>query len=428
MHHSLAALRQSLEQRGGHLVIRKGRAVEQVVRLAQDVGAAGVFFGRRYEPWAIEEESRVEAALKDLGIEAKRFGGSLLVEPEAVRTAQGTPFKVFTPFYRAAQKAMPALALKPSAGSLVGAEPQVSGIAVEDLGLLPSAPDWSGGLQDTWMPGEEGALAALDRFLSDSIAAYDVDRDRPGVPGTSQLSAHLHFGEISPRVCYVRARQSAEREPENAKGVEAFIRELFWREFCQYLLFHWPEMTSRPFREEFARFPWRRDADALMVWQRGQTGYPLVDAGMRELWYTGWMHNRVRMVAASFLVKHLLVPWQDGERWFWDTLVDADQASNAANWQWVAGCGADAAPYFRIFNPVTQSRKFDPGGDYLRKWLPELAALPDKYIHEPWTAPETLLDEAGVALGRDYPSPIVDHGAGRERALAAFKDFRSDDG
>ena len=254
---------------------------------------------------------------------------------------------------------------------------------------------------------------------------YGALRDLPGVTGTSRLSPHLHFGEISPRQCWHAANTFAEaRGGAVSKGGQDFLRELVWREFSYHLLHHWPTLPERPFRADFERFPWRADDDALRAWEAGRTGYPIVDAGMRELWHTGWMHNRVRMVVASFLVKHLLIPWQAGEAWFWDTLVDADLANNAASWQWVAGCGADAAPYFRIFNPVLQGEKFDGNGAYVRTWVPEIASLPDRYLHKPWDAPQAVLDDAGVRLGETYPAPIVDHKQVRERALAAFQSLK----
>ena len=253
---------------------------------------------------------------------------------------------------------------------------------LEDWGLLPRKPDWAGGLRDVWTPGEVGAMARAETFLADGLAGYAAARDQPGREGTSMLSPHLHFGEISPGYLWHRAHQ----QPKS-RGREVFIRELLWREFCANLLWHNPGLPDTPLRPEFAAMPWRDDKPGLRAWQKGQTGVPMIDAGMRQLWQAGWMHNRVRMIVASFLIKHLMIPWQEGEAWFWDTLVDADLASNAANWQWVAGCGADAAPYFRIFNPVLQGRKFDTAGDYVRRFVPEIAGLDARYIHAPWEAP-----------------------------------------
>jgi deoxyribodipyrimidine photo-lyase len=289
---------------------------------------------------------------------------------------------------------------------------------------LPSKPDWAGGLRDAWQPGEAEARKRLTAFLDGPIGDYAVLRDRPDLAATSRLSPHLHFGEISPAQCWHAA--SIKSGKGEAKGAGTFLRELVWREFSYHLLFHNPDLPDAPFRREFAAFPWARDhGDMLRDWQLGRTGYPIVDAGMRELWTTGWMHNRVRMIAASFLIKNLMIPWQAGEAWFWDTLVDADLANNAASWQWVAGSGADAAPYFRIFNPVTQGLKFDPDGAYVRRWVPELSRLAAPDIHCPWESPATVLAAAGVRLGKTYPHPIVDHRAARLRALEAYEHVKA---
>jgi len=424
LHHSLAGLRSDLRERGGDLILREGTAVDEVVRVAQDAGADVVFFSRRYEPWAVDEEKVLSARLEPIGIRARRFGGTLLLEPESIATAEGNPYKVFTPFYRAALPMVGEAPVKAPPSRMAAREGTVGGLDLDDLGLLPR-PDWAAGLRDAWTPGERGAQEALDRFVDQALQGYREGRDVPGAHGTSRLSPHLAFGELSPRQCIARVRMEIAREPALGGGGEAFVRELMWREFCHHLLFHWSDLPSAPFRASFEAFPWRDSETDLEAWRQGRTGYPLVDAGMRELWHTGWMHNRVRMVAASFLVKHLLIPWQEGERWFWDTLVDADLANNAANWQWVAGCGADAAPYFRIFNPIAQSEKFDPEGAYLRRWLPELAGLPDKHLHRPWAAPADILQQAGVRIGPDYPAPIVEHSVARTRALSAFEEVRA---
>jgi deoxyribodipyrimidine photo-lyase len=295
---------------------------------------------------------------------------------------------------------------------------------LEDWGLLPVRPDWAKAFPHHWTPGEDGAALRLKDFIADGLAHYADERDRPDRDVTSRLSPHLHFGEISPAQAWhgVRAAQF-KAGGKIDKAAEKFLKEVLWREFSYHLLHHWPSLPDKPFRPEFSAFPWARNEGGLKAWQQGLTGYPIVDAGMRELWATGIMHNRVRMIAASFLIKDLLVPWVEGERWFWDTLVDADIGSNAASWQWVAGCGADAAPYFRIFNPILQGEKFDPQGSYVRKWVPELARLPDQFIHKPWEAPRLVLDAAGVAIGTTYPSPIIDHGKARDRALAAFQEI-----
>jgi deoxyribodipyrimidine photo-lyase len=346
------------------------------------------------------------------------------MEPWRIKTRQGEPYKVFTPFWKALRAAMPPdrplAAPEHVRGVMSGPESD----RLDDWGLLPTMPDWAGGLREAWTPGEAGARARLEAFLEEGLDRYADGRDRPDRSGTSRLSPHLHFGEVSPRQAWHGAlgAQASRDLPERQVG--AFLRELGWREFCLHLLHHWPRLPVQAWRSDFAAFAWAEDRAGLSAWQAGRTGYPIVDAGMRELWRTGWMHNRVRMVAASFLVKHLLIPWQDGEAWFWDTLVDADLASNAANWQWVAGSGADAAPYFRIFNPVLQGRRFDPDGAYVRQWVPELGRLPANHVHAPWEAPAAVLEGAGVRLGIDYPHPLVDHKAARKRALAAFDAIR----
>jgi deoxyribodipyrimidine photo-lyase len=293
------------------------------------------------------------------------------------------------------------------------------------LRLRPTKPDWAGGLRAAWTPGEAGARAALQAFLSDRATTYPADRDRPALPATSRLSPHLRFGEISPRAVWHAARHAAATGEVDAAAIDKFLSELGWRDFSWHLLFHNPDLATRNVDTRFDAFHWRDDPAGLAAWRRGQTGYPIVDAGMRELWTTGYMHNRVRMIAASFLIKHLLIDWRQGESWFQDTLCDADPASNPASWQWVAGSGADAAPYFRIFNPILQGEKFDAAGDYVRRWVPELARTPAAFIHKPWTAPRAMLDKAGVRLGVNYPAPIVDHAAARERALAAWRAISS---
>jgi deoxyribodipyrimidine photo-lyase len=305
------------------------------------------------------------------------------------------------------------------------AGPRLASDALESWQLEPARPDWAGDLRESWKPGEAAAQRRLNAFLT-NIAGYASEHDRPDRDGTSRLSPHLRFGEISPRQVWHAARFAAAEHPRLASDIDKFLSELGWREFCRHLLYDVPDLAERNLQSSFDAFPWKRDAKALRAWQRGQTGYPIVDAGMRELWHTGVMHNRVRMVVASFLVKHLLIDWRDGEKWFWDTLVDADAGSNPANWQWVAGSGADAAPYFRVFNPILQGEKFDPDGEYVRRWVPELARLPDKMIHQPWEATPLELASVGVELGKTYPHPIVDHKAGRERALQAYASIRND--
>ena len=425
LHHSLAALAKDVAKKGNTLILRRGSAREELPKIAAGCGAAAVYFSRCYEPSAVALEADLKALLEERGIVCKRFSGALLREPEDIRTKAGDVFKVYTPFWRALSseftvgKPLAAPAAIPLPSKLPKSD------ALASLALLPRKLDWPAGLAVEWTPGEAGANARLNTFFESAMKDYAEARNRPDLPGTSRLSPHLHFGEITPALCWYRASQAAAHSPGSDKGHETFLKEIVWREFAHTLLFYWPNLPEAPFRPAFSSFPWSENAEHLNAWQRGQTGYPIVDAGMRELWTTGYMHNRVRMITASFLIKDLLVPWQRGEEWFWDTLVDADLANNAAGWQWVAGCGADAAPYFRIFNPVTQGEKFDPNGDYVRAWIPEISKLPTEHIHAPWDAPADELARAGVVLGKTYPQPIIDHAAARARALAAFARVKS---
>lgn len=417
---SLRALSAELARHGVNIVLRKGAAEDVVPAVAQAAGASAVHCSRAYEPWACAQEARTKANLDRLGIVLKRFPGTLLVEPEALATKTGGPYRVFTPFWRALSTGDVRRAL-PKPRHITAADVTLPGETLDDLDLTPRKPDWAAGLRAAWSPGARAARQRLDAFITSRLDGYADHRNRPDLPGTSRLSPHLRHGEISPAACWQAAKVQA--EPDN-RGLETFLKEIVWREFSYHLLFHFPSLPEAPLRGEFAAFPWARDPERLAQWRRGRTGYPIVDAGMRELWATGWMHNRVRMVVASFLIKHLLMPWQTGAAWFWDTLVDADLASNSASWQWVAGCGADAAPYFRIFNPVKQGETFDPAGDYVRTWVPELARLSAPAIHAPWEAPPAELAAAGVRLGTDYPRPVVDHREARARALAAFEGLR----
>lgn len=419
LHHSLKALDQSLETLGNRLILRRGRPQEVLRELLTETGAMAVYCTSLTEPHAIKVDSELSDILGELGGGLRVFDGNLLFPPGSITTKNGNPYKVFTPFYKTCLKKFLLPAPLPAPKKLPCMKDTVRSASLKQWRLLPEKPDWSAGWPDMWMPGEQGAILRLDSFLKRSAAAYGTRRDRPDIFGTSKLSPHLHFGEISPLLCWHRALHGT--TPEAKSDLKPFLRQIVWREFSHHLLYHWPSFPEEPFRQEFKRFPWTRNEEALRQWQLGLTGYPIVDAGMRELWATGWMHNRVRMIAASFLAKHLLIPWQDGAAWFWDTLVDADLANNSASWQWVAGCGADSAPFFRIFNPTLQGRKFDPGGTYVRHWVPELANLPNTHIHQPWTAPEHVLESAGVSLGKSYPIPIVDHTGARNRALTAFK-------
>lgn len=398
---SLARLDEALRARGSRLILRAGESLAVLRELVKETGATGVHWNRRYEPYAIERDRAVKAALRAEGLAAESHNASLLFEPWTVANKAGKPFQVFTPFYRHCL-AMEHPPEPLTAPELVGPSSWPSSVELASLELEPVLP-WASGFEGT--PGEAGAQAEFARMLSGPVSAYATERDFPAVRGTSRLSPHLHFGEIGPRQIWHGTRVAA----------EPWLRQLVWREFAHHLLFHFPHTARKPLRVEFERFDWRNDPAQLRAWQQGRTGYPIVDAGMRELWTTGWMHNRVRMIVGSFLVKHLRLHWEEGAFWFWDTLVDADLANNTLGWQWTAGCGADAAPYFRVFNPILQGEKFDPAGAYVRRWVPELAKVPAKFIHRPW--------EAGMAL--DYPAPIVDHAEAREAALKAFAELRA---
>jgi len=423
---SLRALRAELRAMGADLIIRRGPADEVLGDVVRETNAGTVFWNdvAQSGPRALAE--RVEAALGAIGTVSRIFPDDLLVDPAQLRGKEGRGLRVFTPFWKRVlacgdpPKPLPAPARLASA-------PGFSSLSVDDLGLEPTRPDWAGGLRETWQVGERAAQARLAEFLDRAARTYAADRDRPDIAATSRLSPHLRFGEISPRQIWHAARFAAAEHPAFAKGIDKFLTELGWREFSRHLLYDHPDLATRNLQPSFDAFPWTRDDAALAAWQRGRTGYPIVDAGMRELWHTGSMHNRVRMVVASLLAKHLLIDWRHGEQWFWDTLVDADPGSNPASWQWVAGSGADAAPYFRVFNPVLQGEKFDPDGTYVRRWVPELARLPAGLIHQPWAAKPLELAEAGVTIGRSYPAPIIDHKQGRERALAAYASLRTSD-
>ena len=418
LHHSLAALDAALRRRGSALLLRRGPALDV---LRECIGAGAVthlFWNRVHEPEAIARDSSIKQALHADGINVESSNATLLNEPWQILKADGTPYRVFTPYWNAAQKRGFDLALTTAPGTLPPLPPHLHGDTLAALQLLPRV-RWDEGLSAHWQPGEDGAQARLDYFIDTALATYASERDRPDHAGTSCLSPHLHFGEISPRrlLAAVEQHSAAHRDAGLLQNAESWRRQVIWREFAHQLLYHFPHTATQPLDARFARFPWRGDyREQLIAWQHGNTGIPIVDAGMRELWHTGWMHNRVRMIVASFLTKNLLIPWQEGARWFNDTLVDADLANNTMGWQWVAGCGADAAPYFRIFNPVSQGEKFDPQGNYVRRWLPELAGLPDKHVHQPWTAPQPPAH---------YPPPLVDLKASRERALAAYAGIKT---
>jgi deoxyribodipyrimidine photo-lyase len=408
LHHALASLAAGLRKLGSRLILRCGPAGPVLGDLRRDTRAAAVYWNRVYEPVVSRRDKQLKDSLRDSGLDARSFQANLLLEPWQVQNQSGRPFQVFTPFYKRCMQLYQHVPPLTAPDALPAPEGWPQSQALEELGLLPALP-WDVGITEQWEASETAAQRRLAKFATAAAAQYAVRRDRTDQDGTSRLSPYLHWGMLSPRQVW-----------EAAQPAEEYIRQLWWREFAHHLLVHFPHTPESPLRPEFARFPWRQDRRALRAWQRGRTGYPFIDAAMRQLWQTGWMHNRARMGVASFLVKHLLLPWQQGEAWFWDTLVDADLANNTLGWQWTAGCGADAAPYFRIFNPTLQGRKFDPDGAYIRRYVPELAGLPARSIHEPWNASSLELAAADVRLGETYPLPIVEHGFARNRALAAL--------
>jgi deoxyribodipyrimidine photo-lyase len=426
LHHSLEALTEELGALGGMLVLRRGQAPKVLAELLEETGAESIYCSRLYEPWANELEEALHETFSQQGVTFKRYPGSLLFEPGTIANKSGGPFKVFTPFWRHCRKEVaPALPKDLPSADHSWYRGACNSDTLTSWQLLPTAPNWAQQWHGLWQPGSQGAKVRLAAFLAGPVAEYSDGRNHPAREATTRLSAHLHFGEISLRSIWYAALDLAARKPEHAGEVDKFLSEVGWREFSHHLLYHYPAITREPFKPQFSAFPWLGNKAALNAWQRGQTGYPIVDAGMRELWQTGYMHNRIRMVVASFLTKHLLVHWLAGARWFWDTLLDADLANNACGWQWVAGSGADASPYFRIFNPIIQGEKFDADGVYIRQWVPELAQLPDRYLNKPWEAPDSVLETAGIRLGENYPNPIVDHRSARESALGAYASLKA---
>ena len=419
LHQSLGALNKSLD---GHLFFEAGDPETILFDVVRQTGADKIYWNRCYDPWRIQRDTLIKKNLSSEALEIKSFNGALLFEPHKVLKKDGTPYRVFTPFYkkgcleRGGEPPMPTS--KPEDLDLQNHKR----LALDDLKLIPDI-TWYEEMQTEWQPGEVGAQTCLRVFLENGLKGYKEGRNFPVRENVSRLSPYLHFGEISPNDVWHTAKSVMIMEQCENDG-EHFLSEIGWREFSNTLLYHFPDIPRNNLQKKFDAFPWREDAAALRSWQSGQTGYPIVDAGMRELWQTGYMHNRLRMIVGSFLVKNLLLHWHHGEDWFWDTLVDADLANNAASWQWIAGCGADAAPYFRIFNPVTQGQKFDGTGAYVRRFVPELSKLPDKFLHNPWEAPEDVLEHAEVILDKNYPSPIVDLKLSRERALAAYKSLK----
>lgn len=419
---ALEAFRSDFRARGSDLIVRGGQSSLKLLReLIAETGADAVYWNRRYEPGLAARDGQIEQSLEQDGVETQSFRSYLLHEPrKEIRTQVGSPYQVFTYFWKTFQRtidignprqvpqSLPAPDEWPASGSLPEMTSDEDGLSTGELGTY-------------WHPSEAGARKRLDRFLSRRLASYPEARDRPDVAGTSALSPHLHFGTISPRQIWHAVWWERDRPEATSAQADSYLRQLGWREFSYHVLVHNPHTTEAPLREKFEAFDWRLDEDALEAWKKGHTGYPIVDAGMRQLLETGWMHNRVRMIAASFLTKDLLIPWQEGESWFWERLVDADLANNIMGWQWSAGCGADAQPFFRIFNPVSQGRKHDPEGKYVRRYVPELAELPDDFVHAPWEAPGEVLDASGLDLGKNYPEPIVDHAEARELALEAYE-------
>ena len=417
---SLLSLDRSLRLLKSKVVLRRGPIISVLSSLVEETGAESVFWHQSDDPEARELERRLHKTLISKGVVVKLFDSSGLFGIDELLKDDGHPYKIFTPFWRKLQTlGNPALPL-PVIDRIESPNVWPESMSLDEIDRFVGL-DTSQTLSLKWDPGEKGAHDTLKKFLRNGVDSYDLNRDRPDLSGTSQLSPHISFGEISPRMIW----GAVSREDSSGGCSNKFLNELGWREFARHLLHHFPETPNEPLRKEFNRFPWRDDHKSLEAWQLGRTGYPLVDAGMRQLLSSGWIHNRVRMVAASFLVKHLMLPWQEGARWFWERLVDADLGSNTMGWQWVSGSGADAAPYFRIFNPVIQGEKFDPQGTYVRQWIPEIFGLPDRWIHKPWLAPIEVLDQSGVRLDLDYPSPIVDHASSRIRALAAFRSIRT---
>ncbi len=418
---SLRALAADLAVRGAPLILRRGPALGVLEDLIAETGAQEVFWNRLYDPASIARDSELKARLTQAGVRCRSYNASLLIEPWEVATQTGGPFRVFSAFWRAAEPRVACSDGLAAPAALRPPEKTPASDPIDAWSLHPEHPDWSGGFGE-WTPGESGAAKRLQTFLDEALFEYSGGRDRPDRAWTSKLSPHLHFGEIGPRQVW-RAVQARALTGASLKSSATFLKELGWREFNHHLLFHYPRTPSDNLDARFDAFPWRESSTDLKLWQRGKTGYPIIDAGMRELWRTGWMHNRVRMIVASFLIKDLLIDWRLGEAWFWDTLVDADIANNVAGWQWTAGSGADAAPYFRVFNPVLQGERFDPEGDYVRRWVPELSRLPASAIHAPWRSDSLVLSDAGVRLGVTYPYPLVDHAQARDRALKLYKEL-----
>ena len=417
LHESIKDLQKQFQDLGGFFVLRKGVTLTVMKDLVQASGASAVFWNRRYSAQEIAIDTLMKEMLVEEGLEVRSFKASLLEEPWTAANKQGKPFKVYSPFWRSIKDRPIETPIELNRSALKFSELPIRCDALEDLDLIPKEKNWHLTFHDFWDVSEAKAKLLLEEFVTQACDEYDVDRDRPDLTGTSFLSPYLRWGQISPRQIAHRLEQHCDLKQ---KGPLVYLKEIYWREFAYYVLYHFPNTPTEPLQLKYKDFPWKEEPELLKRWQKGLTGYPIVDAGMRQLYATGWMHNRVRMIVASFLVKHMLHSWNSGAAWFWDTLVDADLASNTLGWQWSGGCGADAAPYFRIFNPMIQGMKFDPEGRYVKRWVPELSDLGVKNLHQPWEASAEELNEAGVRLGDNYPNPIIEHSFGRERALEAL--------
>ena len=425
LHHALADLGAQFAEIGLRLIIRDARensSLETLLELAQQTKADSVFWNRRHEPLLAKRDAEVKCGLEAAGISTGSRESSVLFAPETIANKSGKPFKVFTPMWKHPQTLeMPAPVRVKSAAAKAPAKWPASA-QLGSLRLLPKI-GWDSGISEFWgTPSRNAALKHLRKFIRSGAESYPELRDSPSDDGTTRLSPYLHLGQVGVREMWGMLANASNRSNEFDTGI---MRQIIWREFAHHLLHHFPHIPQQPLRPEFSLFPWEEDSAMLRRWQHGETGYPIVDAGMRQLWQTGWMHNRVRMIVGSLLVKHLLQHWVEGARWFWDTLVDADLANNTLGWQWIGGCGADAAPYFRIFNPIIQGEKFDPDGKFVSRYVPELKNVPAKCIHQPWKLGDLDLSGMGVVLGRDYPAPIIEHSAGRKRALVAFQKLKS---
>ncbi|MFL2813241.1 MAG: cryptochrome/photolyase family protein [Candidatus Puniceispirillales bacterium] len=419
LHNSLKSIYSELEKVGSKILFFKGNAEDVIKKIIEETNADTVLWNRRYEPWAVKRDKSIKENLILKSKNVFSFNGSLLYEPWEIKSKIGNPLKVFTPFKRALLNKGVIFNVSKSPNTILSPSLWPSSLDIDDLDLVKNKL-WTDKFANSWVPGSKTAKAKLISFKENNIHDYNKDRDIPSVLGTSKLSPHLRFGEISPKEIFI-----AMNDLEENDGVLTYKSEIIWREFAHNLLWYFPDIHEKPIKNEFSKFMWDNSQSNFDLWTKGMTGYPIVDAGMRELWSTGWMHNRIRMVTASFLTKHLLLPWQMGEKWFWNTLLDADPASNTSGWQWVSGSGADAAPYFRIFNPIIQGQKFDPEGEYVKKFIPELKDLPSKFIHEPWKADSALLKKSDIKLGETYPLPIVDHKFARERALNKYAEIRN---